>query len=62
MYNELYLKNIVNYLAILVRQIELRNSINLYDINILAEDFYVGLLNYSTFAAQTRQVYLDIVR
>src|SRR5690606_21525791 len=46
MYKELYLKNIVDYLATLVRQVELRNSINLYDINILAEDFYVGLLNY----------------
>lgn len=46
MYKELYLKNIVNYLAILVRQVELRNSINLYDINILAEDFYAGLLKY----------------
>ncbi len=41
----MYIKNIADNLGILSKQVEIRNSINLYDINILAEDFYSGLLN-----------------
>ena len=42
---EVYLKQIIDNLALLSRQVELRGAINLYDINIIAEDFYAGLLN-----------------
>ncbi|PHU34240.1 SMEK domain-containing protein [Pseudobutyrivibrio ruminis] len=42
---EVYIKNITDNLAILRSQVEIRNAINLYDINIIAEDFYPGLLN-----------------
>jgi len=42
---ELYLKNIADSLALLNRQVTVRNAINLYDINIVAETFYADLLN-----------------
>lgn len=42
---EIYIKNIAGYLAILKAQVEILNSVNLYDINIIAEDFYPGLIN-----------------
>lgn len=42
---EVYLKQIIDKLALLSKQVELRGAINLYDINIIAEDFYAGLLN-----------------
>lgn len=44
MNKEQYLKIIANNLAILVREVELRNSISLFDINIIAEDFYKDFL------------------
>lgn len=42
---EVYLKQIIDNLALLSKQVELRGAINLYDINIIAEDFYAELLN-----------------
>lgn len=42
---EIYLKEIARSLAILREEVELLNAVNLYDINIMAEDFYPGLLN-----------------
>lgn len=45
MNREVYIENIADNLGILSKQVEIRNAINLYDINILAEDFYSGLLN-----------------
>lgn len=45
MNREVYLKDICDNLALLMQQVEMRNAINLYDINIIAEDFYAGLLN-----------------
>lgn len=42
---ELYLKNIVDSLSLLSKRVELLNAVNLYDINIIAEDFYADLLN-----------------
>ena len=42
---ELYLKLIVDGLSQLRSQVELLNTINLYDINIASEDFFAGLLN-----------------
>lgn len=45
MNRELYLKNIVDSLALLSSQVSVRNAINLYDINIVAESFYADLLN-----------------
>lgn len=45
MNRELYLKNIADSLALLSRQVSVRNAINLYDINIVAESFYAELLN-----------------
>lgn len=42
---ELYLKNIADSLALLSQQVTVRNAINLYDINIVAETFYADLLN-----------------
>lgn len=45
MNREVYLKNIADSLALLSTQVSIRNAINLYDINIVAEDFYPGLLN-----------------
>lgn len=45
MNREIYLKNIADSLALLSTQVSIRNAINLYDINIISEDFYPGLLN-----------------
>ena len=45
MNSELYLKNIADSLAFLSKQVSVRNAINLYDINIVAESFYAELLN-----------------
>ena len=45
MNREIYIKNVTDSLSLLSTQVSLRNSINLYDINILSEDFYSGLLN-----------------
>lgn len=42
---EIYLKNIADSLALLSKEVTMRNAINLYDINIIAEDFFPGLLN-----------------
>ena len=42
---EIYVKQIIGNLSVLKNEISLRNAINLYDINIVAEDFYAGLLN-----------------
>lgn len=42
---EFYLKQIVEQFAKLVTQVEILNSISLYDINIMSEDFYAQLLN-----------------
>ncbi len=42
---EIYLKNVAGSLGLLSKQIELLNAVNLYDINIIAEDFFTGLLN-----------------
>ena len=42
---EIYLKNIADSLALLSKEVTLRNAVNLYDINIVAEDFFPGLLN-----------------
>ena len=44
MNREIYLKNIAENLALLSGQVSLLNTINLYDINIIAEDFFPGLL------------------
>lgn len=43
--SEIYLKSISRSLALLSREVEVFNCINLYDINIVAEDFYAQLLN-----------------
>lgn len=45
MNRENYLKIITDYLGTLSYQVKYRNSINLYDINIIAESFYKDLLN-----------------
>lgn len=45
MKRESYLKIIADYLGTLSYQVKYRNSINLYDINIIAESFYKDLLN-----------------
>ncbi len=45
MNRDFYLKNIADNLALLSKQVEVRNAISLLDINIVAEDFYAGLLN-----------------
>ncbi|MGO5064807.1 MULTISPECIES: SMEK domain-containing protein [unclassified Clostridium] len=45
MKKEIYLKNVAENLALLSKQVELLNAVNLYDINIIAEDFLTGLLN-----------------
>lgn len=42
---ELYLNNIADSLALLSQQVAVRNAINLYDINIVAETFLAELLN-----------------
>lgn len=45
MYKEIYMKNIAESLALLSNQVSILNAVNLYDINIVAEDFFPGLLN-----------------
>jgi hypothetical protein len=45
MNKEFHLKKICDYLGVLSKQVEIRNSINLYDTNIISEDFYNELLN-----------------
>lgn len=45
MYKEIYLKNVAESLALLSNQVSILNAVNLYDINIVAEDFFPGLLN-----------------
>ena len=45
MKREKYLKDITEYLSILSSKVEILNCINLYDINIIAEDFYADFLN-----------------
>lgn len=45
MNKEIYLKNVAESLALLSKQVELLNAVNLYDINIIAEDFFTELLN-----------------
>lgn len=45
MNKEIYLKNIAENLALLSREVAILNVVNLYDINIIAEDFFPGLLN-----------------
>lgn len=45
MNKEIYLKNIAENLALLSREVSILNAVNLYDINIIAEDFFPGLLN-----------------
>ena len=42
---EVYLKTIAENLALLSREVSILNAVNLYDINIIAEDFFPGLLN-----------------
>lgn len=42
---EIYIKNVAESLALLSKQVELLNAVNLYDINIIAEDFFTELLN-----------------
>lgn len=42
---EIYLKEIVQNLTLLSKEVTLLNAVNLYDINIIAEDFFPGLLN-----------------
>ena len=42
---ETTIKQIAKNLALLSQEVKLLSSINLYDINIIAEDFYSGLLN-----------------
>ena len=41
----LYLEKIADSLGLLSHQVIVRNSINLYDINIVAETFYADMLN-----------------
>lgn len=38
---EIYLKGIAHSLALLSKEVEIRNAVNLYDINIVAEDFFL---------------------
>lgn len=45
MNREFYLKSVCDGIATLCYQVEARNAINLYDINLISEDFYSKLLN-----------------
>ena len=45
MNKEMYLKSVAENLALLSKQVEILNAVNLYDINIVAEDFFAELLN-----------------
>lgn len=42
---ETYLKEVAESLALLSQEVTILNAVNLYDINIIAEDFFPGLLN-----------------
>ena len=42
---EIYLKEVAKSLALLSNEVAILNAVNLYDINIVAEDFFPGLLN-----------------
>lgn len=42
---EVYLKEVAGSLALLSKEVTILNAVNLYDINIVAEDFFPGLLN-----------------
>lgn len=42
---EIYLKEVAKSLALLSNEVAILNAVNLYDINIAAEDFFPGLLN-----------------
>ena len=42
---EVYLKTIAENLALLSREVSILNAVNLYDINISAEDLFPGLWN-----------------
>lgn len=42
---EIYLKEVAKSLVLLSNEVTILNAINLYDINIAAEDFFPGLLN-----------------
>lgn len=42
---DIYLKEVAESLALLSREVSILNAVNLYDINIIAEDFFPGLLN-----------------
>lgn len=42
---ETYIKTIAHSLALLSQNVSLLNAVNLYDINVVAEDFFPGLLN-----------------
>lgn len=45
MNKEIYLKDVTESLALLSRKVSLLNVVNLCDINVMAEDFFPGLLN-----------------
>lgn len=45
MNRELYLRSIADSLALLSKQVSVRGAISLYDINIVSETFYAGLIN-----------------
>ena len=42
---DIYLKEVAGSLALLSKEVAILNAVNLYDINIVAEDFFPGLLN-----------------
>lgn len=42
---DIYLKEVAGSLALLSKEVTILNAVNLYDINIVAEDFFPGLLN-----------------
>ena len=46
MNRELYLKNIADNLALLKCKVSILGTINLYDINVVSETFYAGLINH----------------
>lgn len=65
---EHYINNITDILSILRTKVELRNSINLYDVNIHAENFYRDLFNLiydwgleDLNAQTTNASYIDLV-
>ena len=41
---EIYLEGIAHSLALLSKEVEIRNAVNLYDINIVAEDFFFWII------------------